>query len=131
MKNRILLNEVSGIVTTDRGLEPLLTESESAVLPLHQSASSVCSLWFSTANKFIIANLYGNASIFLHFFKESHFKYFFFFFLTFSSKILLSSDHTPASHSPVSYTASRLFHSPFPLPDEILSHPLLCALPYI
>ena len=24
---------------TDRGLEPLLTESESAVLPLHQSAS--------------------------------------------------------------------------------------------
>ena len=24
--------------TTDRGLEPLLTESESAVLPLHQSA---------------------------------------------------------------------------------------------
>ena len=38
MKNRILLNEVSGIVTTDRGLEPLLTESESAVLPLHQSA---------------------------------------------------------------------------------------------
>lgn len=34
MKNRILLNEVSGIVTTDRGLEPLLTESESAVLPI-------------------------------------------------------------------------------------------------
>ena len=25
---------------TDRGLEPLLTESESAVLPLHQSAST-------------------------------------------------------------------------------------------
>ena len=38
-KNRILLNEVPGIITTDRGLEPLLTESESAVLPLHQSAS--------------------------------------------------------------------------------------------
>ena len=27
--------------TTDRGLEPLLTESESAVLPLHQSALSL------------------------------------------------------------------------------------------
>ena len=32
---------------TDRGLEPLLTESESAVLPLHQSASVLCSALFS------------------------------------------------------------------------------------
>ena len=38
-KNRIPLNEAPGLsITTDRGLEPLLTESESAVLPLHQSA---------------------------------------------------------------------------------------------
>ena len=50
MKNRILLNEVSGIVTTDRGLEPLLTESESAVLPLHQSASHFCRTAVLSAN---------------------------------------------------------------------------------
>ena len=30
---------ITVLQATDRGLEPLLTESESAVLPLHQSAS--------------------------------------------------------------------------------------------
>ncbi len=44
--------------TTDRGLEPLLTESESAVLPLHQSALFI--ITFSQTQQNI---LYTHSSI--------------------------------------------------------------------
>ena len=47
--------------TTDRGLEPLLTESESAVLPLHQSA-------LFPANMFYYTSFFTKIKPFFHFF---------------------------------------------------------------
>ena len=55
--------------TTDRGLEPLLTESESAVLPLHQSATSAFVLCFVQRTCYIIAKKKNKSSTFLNFFK--------------------------------------------------------------
>ena len=52
---------------TDRGLEPLLTESESAVLPLHQSASF---LFLSDSIFTLYRNFSKSQALFL-FFKQS------------------------------------------------------------
>ena len=52
---------------TDRGLEPLLTESESAVLPLHQSASF---LFLSDSTFTLYRNFSKSQALFL-FFKQS------------------------------------------------------------
>lgn len=56
---------------TDRGLEPLLTESESAVLPLHQSASF---LFLSDSTFILYRNFSKSQALFLffkQFFKQS------------------------------------------------------------
>ena len=53
------------LVATDRGLEPLLTESESAVLPLHQSA-------LLSANKYYYNKLLTEIKCFFHFLRNSY-----------------------------------------------------------
>lgn len=59
------------------------TESESAVLPLHQSASFWCYRPLLTANNLIIPEFFQNASPFLLFLKESFFFSFLIFFRLF------------------------------------------------
>ena len=59
---------------TDRGLEPLLTESESAVLPLHQSASF---LFLSDSTFTLYRNFSKSQALFLFFKQSKNFNLFF------------------------------------------------------
>ena len=75
--------------TTDRGLEPLLTESESAVLPLHQSAMCF------QRTCYIIPSFSKKATPFFIFF--NFFSFFSIFFL--DLKTTARTPHTRTSYS--------------------------------
>ena len=80
--------------TTDRGFEPLLTESESAVLPLHQSASS-------PANKLYYNSFSAKINPFFQFFL-----FFLNFFLNAPKPAIPAVFHAYASGQPFSSSFS-------------------------